>query len=89
MDLLTRPAELACTACGEPITDAGYLPATEREAGYEPQADEAVCDDCGFNDVGMTGCAPELDDVVEPDTADVLLYVRWTDDGPAVVSAKD
>jgi alkylhydroperoxidase family enzyme len=89
MELGTVPGQLACSACGEAITDAGYLPATEREAGYEPLADDAVCDGCGFNDLGMMGCAPELDDVVEPDSADVLLYVRRTDDALEVVSAKE
>jgi hypothetical protein len=37
----------------------------------------------------MTGCAPELDDVTDPDRADALLYVRTTDEGLDVVSAKE
>ncbi|RKD95411.1 hypothetical protein [Halopiger aswanensis] len=93
-ELLSTPT-LSCSECGEPIEDAGYLPAVEREDedkdGYEPIADAAVCDACGFNEIGMMGCAPELEDVTDPDPNRVLLYVRVTDDGDAleVVSAKD
>ncbi|WP_255355510.1 MULTISPECIES: hypothetical protein [Haloarcula] len=36
-----------------------------------------------------TGCAPELADVVDPGPDDVLLYVRLTDSGIEVVSAKE
>ncbi len=88
MELASTPT-LYCSACDEEIEDAGYLPATERDGGYEPSADAAVCDACGFNAIGMTGCAPELDDVVDPGPDDVLLYVRTTDDGFEVVSAKE
>ena len=88
MELVSTPA-LSCTECDEEIEDAGYLPATERDEGYEPLADAAVCDACGFNEIGMTGCAPELDDVIDPEPDDVLLYVRVTDDGIEVVTAKD
>ena len=89
MNLVSTPESLDCSTCGEQITDEGYVPATEREAGYEPAVGDAVCDACGFNEVGMMGCAPELDDVDESGTADVLLYVRRTDDGLAVVSGKE
>ena len=88
MNLVSAPESLGCSTCGEQITDEGYVPATEREAGYEPRGEDAVCDACGFNEVGMMGCAPELDDVDESGTADVLPYVRRTDDGLAVVSGK-
>jgi hypothetical protein len=89
MDLDSTPNRLACSECGEAITDAGYLPAAEGGTGYEPRPDAAVCDACGFNEVGMQGCAPELDDVVVSGAADVLLYVRRTDDGLEVVSRKE
>ena len=69
--------------------DEGYVPATERESGHEPAVEDAVCDACGFNEVGMMGCAPELDDVAESGAADVLLYVRRTDGGLEVVSVKE
>lgn len=88
MELLSPPDSLRCSVCDEAIENAGYLPVTEREAGYEPLADAAVCDACGFNSIGMVGCAPELDDVVEPGSADRLLYVAMTGDGIDVLSEK-
>jgi hypothetical protein len=88
MDLASHPETLICAECGSAIEDAGYLPATERDGTYHPLVDAAVCDACGFNDLGMTGCAPELDDVVDPGPDDALLYVRLTDSGIEVVSAK-
>lgn len=89
MDLASHPETLTCAECGTAIEDAGYLPATERDGTYHPLVDAAVCDACGFNDIGMTGCAPELDDVVDPGPDDTLLYVRLTDSGIEVVSAKE
>ena len=89
MNLASAPESLDCSTCGEQITDEGYVPATEREAGYEPAVEDAVCDACGFNEVGMMGCAPELDDIDTTGAADVLLYVRRTDGGLEVVSVKE
>ena len=89
MELTSMPATTACSVCGEEFTEAGYLPAVERESGYEPRGEAAVCDACGFNEVGMMGCAPELDDVDTTGAADVLLYVRRTDGGLEVVSVKE
>ena len=88
MNLVSAPESLDCSTCGEQITDEGYVPATEREAGYEPRGEDAVCDACGFNDVGMTGCAPTLTDVVDPGPDDALLYVRVQDGGLEVISTK-
>lgn len=88
MTLRSTPTTLDCAACGDAVTEAGYLPATERDDGYEPAPGDAVCGACGFNAVGTAGCAPELDDVTDPEAADTLLYVRETDDGFAVVRAK-
>lgn len=88
MELVSTPT-LSCSACGDEIEDAGYVPATERDDGYEPVADAAVCDACGFNELGMMGCAPELEDVIDPEPDHVLLYVRVTDEGIDVVSAKE
>jgi hypothetical protein len=88
MQLVSTPETLACTVCGDELATAGYLPARETDDGYEPMADSAVCDTCGFNEVGMLGCAPELGDVVDPEPNDVLLYVRRTEEGFEVVTAK-
>ncbi|WP_226006747.1 hypothetical protein [Natrinema salinisoli] len=87
MELVSTPT-LECSACGDQIEDTGYLPATERDDGYEPLADGAVCEACGFSEIGLMGCAPELDDVVDSGPDDILLYVRTTDDGIDVVSTK-
>ena len=89
MEFTSTPATTACSVCGEEVADTGYLPAVERESGYEPRGEDAVCDACGFNEVGMMGCAPELHDVAESGAADVLLYVRRTDGGLEVVSVKE
>lgn len=89
MELVSTPKTLSCSECGEEITATGYLPATKGDAGYEPLADVAVCDACGFNSIGMMGCAPELDEIIEPDPDDILLYVRRTDDGFDVLSTKE
>jgi hypothetical protein len=87
MELRSTPT-LRCSACGTEIEGAGYLPALERDDGYEPLADAAVCGACGYNEVGMMGCAPELGDLIDPDAADALLFVRVAADGVDVVSAK-
>lgn len=89
MDLSSQPNALSCSACGEEIEEAGYLPATDSNGEYDPLPDAAVCDACGFNDIGMMECAPELDEVTDPGPDDVLLYVRVTDDGIDVLSVKD
>ncbi|AZH25784.1 hypothetical protein [Haloplanus aerogenes] len=86
MRLDPMPTSLTCSVCGASVDDAGYLPATERDAGYRPSLDDAVCGTCGFNEVGMMGCAPELADVGTDD--DVLLYVERTGAGFDVVSVK-
>jgi hypothetical protein len=86
--LRSTPTTLDCAACGDTVTDTGYLPATESDDGYEPSPADAVCGACGFTAVGMTGCAPELGDVTDPEAADTLLCVRATDDGVEVVRSK-
>ena len=87
MDLVSTP-DLRCSTCGDPIAGAGYLPATALEDGYDPHPDDAVCDACGFNELGMLGCAPELDEVTDSGPEGVLLYVRVTADGIEVVDEK-
>lgn len=88
MELDPTPDSLTCSVCGGAIEDVGYLPATESGGTYEPTPEAAVCGSCGFNELGMAGCAPELDDVVEPGPNDALLFVRPGADGFEVVSAK-
>lgn len=88
MTLDPVPASLTCAACGTTIDDAGYLPATDENDIYHPHPDDAVCGTCGFNEVGMMGCAPELDEVTDGDAADVLLYVERTASGFDIVSVK-
>ncbi|MFB6127693.1 MAG: hypothetical protein ABEJ79_10435 [Halolamina sp.] len=89
MRLASTPETMRCSECEEAVTDAGYLPAVESDGGYEPLPEFAVCDACGFNNVGMAGCAPTLDDVTDAERAELLLYVRRTDDGVDVLSAKE
>lgn len=88
MRLDPTPDSLTCSICGATVDDAGYLPATERDGTYRPLADDAVCGACGFNEVGMTGCAPDLDAVIDAGPDDVLLYVERTGGGFDVVSVK-
>lgn len=88
MSLRPVPASLTCAVCGDDVTEAGYLPATDENDIYRPLPDDALCGSCGFNEVGMTGCAPESDEVFDPGPNDVLLYVERTADGFDVVSVK-
>lgn len=89
MQVDPTPEELHCAACGEAIDGEGYLPATDAGDAYDPHPGDAVCDACGFNDVGMMGCAPELSDVTDPGPDDVLLYVGVADDGLEVLRVKE
>lgn len=88
MALTSTPEQLHCVADGQTIEATGYLPARTTDDGYVPVAERAVCGACGFNEVGMTGCAPTLEDLAAPDEADVLLHVKVTADGLAVISTK-
>lgn len=88
MQLEPAPESLTCSACGEEVAEVGYLPAIETDGPYEPIVEAAVCGACGFNEIGMMGCAPELGEVVERGSADVLLFVRPSAGGIEVVSAK-
>jgi len=83
------PDSLTCAVCGDGVDDAGYLPATEGDGVYRPHPDDAVCGTCGFNEVGMLGCAPELEEVTDAGPGDALLYVTRTDEGFEVVSVKE
>lgn len=82
------PETLTCSECGEEVDDQGYLPATDDEGVYRPKTDLALCGACGFNEVGFAGCAPDLEEVVDPGPDDALLHVRVTDEGIDVVSSK-
>jgi len=87
-ELDPEPESLSCAVCGNAVDDAGYLPATDHGATYEPVPDEAVCGTCGFNEVGMAGCAPTVDDMFDSGPDGVLLYVQRTECGFDVVSVK-
>lgn len=80
---------LSCSVCGEDIDDTGYVPAIATDDDRDPVVADAVCGACGFADVGMTGCAPEFGEVGDPETADVLLFVRRTDGEFEIVSEKE
>lgn len=73
---VTVDGELTCSECADPI-DRGYVPVRETGGPAEPLTDLAVCDTCGWRDVGHAGCAPELRDF---DGGDLLVRVE-TDDG--------
>lgn len=88
MDIDTISAPLVCAVCEEELDETGYVPAIEGGEAAEPLLEDAVCGACGFSEVGMTGCAPALDEVDESGTGDVLLFVRRTDAGFEVVSTK-
>lgn len=60
-DIVLDDEPLECAACGSEI-ERGYAPATTTETGHVIRGTTAVCDVCGFNDIGFTGCAPELGD---------------------------
>lgn len=81
---VTVDPELACSACGETI-ERGYVPVVETGGQSEVLADLAVCDGCGWRDVGHAGCAPELRDF---DRGDLLVRVEDGDRGlvPAAVT---
>ncbi|MFD1587928.1 hypothetical protein ACFR9U_13145 [Halorientalis brevis] len=70
----TVPA-LTCTRCDEPI-ERGYVTATRAGETYQVTAETAVCDTCGWADVGATGCAPTLSDF---QTGDLLVRVERGD----------
>lgn len=69
-------AALTCTHCGSDI-ERGYLVVE----GDEPLRETAVCDTCGWGEVGHAGCAPELRDF---DRGDALVRVDPGDDEPTV-----
>lgn len=60
-DIRLEADDLECAACGDPV-ERGYAPAVSEDGGHRIRAEAAVCDVCGFNDVGFAGCAPELGD---------------------------
>lgn len=77
-----------CSNCGEAI-ERGYVPADSDDgATYEVRADAAVCDACGWAEVGFAGCAPTLSDLLDSDDA-VLARLEPGDDGLAVASITD
>lgn len=79
---VTVDQELTCSACTETV-ERGYVPVVETDGPPEPLSELAVCDGCGWREVGHTGCAPELRDF---DRGDILVRVE-TDDGGLVPAA--
>jgi hypothetical protein len=98
MQLRSTSQPLNCSVCNDEITDIGYLAATVSKDEYKPNPQDAVCNACGFNQIGMMGCAPELADVTDFDSdsdsgsdqtpEQTLLHVRMTDNGISVISDK-
>lgn len=78
------PAALACSACGDNI-ERGYVPVVAADEP-RPEADQAVCDVCGWGEIGYTGCAPELGDF---DGADLLVRLEHGDGGLTPASVTD
>lgn len=60
------PSSLTCQECDGTL-GRGYLPVEETARGPEHDADNAVCDSCGWRDVGYLGCAPTSDDFENAD----------------------
>lgn len=54
---LAVPAGLDCAACGDAV-EQGYAPVVDGAV----DGGEAVCAVCGWGEVGMNGCAPEVRD---------------------------
>ncbi len=78
-ELPEKVPDLTCTQCENAI-ERGYVTATSADDGYRMTAETAVCDTCGWSDVGATGCAPTLSDF---QTGDLLVRVE-RDDGSLV-----
>lgn len=85
LDSITVDPELTCSECDDPV-ERGYLPVDRTDGEYEPRADLAVCDACGWRDVGHMGCAPELRDF---DAGDLLVRVEAGDEGLAPAEVTD
>ena len=80
MTLVSEPGTLDCAVRGDGI-DSGCPPVVGTDDGDEPLADATVRDACGFTAVGVSGCAPELDDVTDSSAADAFLRVRLAGEG--------
>lgn len=74
-----------CSRCEETF-ERGYVPATADEDGYTVELDAAICDSCGWTDVGNMGCAPTLSDF---ETDDLLVRIERDGDSLAPVSITD
>jgi len=73
--------DLGCSRCGDGI-ERGYLVV----AAGEPLTDTAVCDTCGWSEVGHSGCAPELRDF---DAGDALVRVESVEEGYGVTVTEE
>ncbi|WP_048075468.1 hypothetical protein [Haloquadratum walsbyi] len=92
MNMRSASRPLNCSMCDEEITDVGYVPAKVIEDEYKPHTQDAVCGTCGFNQIGMMGCAPGLSDITDVDPDDepeqTLLHIRMKDDNIIVTNHK-
>lgn len=79
------PAELTCSECGDGI-ERGYVPVTTVDAHHEPDTDLAVCDTCGWRDIGHMGCVPELRDF---DSGNLLVRIEPSDGGVKAIDVID
>lgn len=69
------PGELTCVECNE-VFDRGYIPVGITDTSYDGFVDLAVCETCGWRDVGHMGCAPELRDF---EAGELLVRVERAD----------
>jgi len=84
-DLPAIDGPLDCVRCGDAI-DRGYVTAGATADGYAMDEAGAVCDVCGWNEVGATGCAPTLADF---DGGDLLVRVEPVEGSIAPVDVTD
>jgi hypothetical protein len=81
-DLPSVSGETACANCDGAI-ERGYLPASGDGSDWSLDSAAAVCDTCGWRDVGATGCAPTLGDF---ESGDLLVRIE-REDGALVPAA--
>lgn len=84
-DLPTVPGDTTCAHCDGEI-ERGYVTVTVAESDVSVDTTGAVCDTCGWRDVGATGCAPTLGDF---DGGEVLVRIEREGNALAPVDVTD
>jgi hypothetical protein len=84
-DLPTVSGATTCAHCDGSI-ERGYVTASADDSAYTVDTDVAVCDTCGWSDVGATGCAPTLADF---EGGDLLVRIERDDGALAPVDVTD